>query len=84
MTPVPEGPKGQKRPADVIGNAITVAKFATGEIEETLRRRQGQGRASLGPEGRQGPRGEDVAGAAHEDRAEGGPQPIVMTTKNRI
>jgi len=31
---MPKGPKGQKRPADVIGNAITVAKIATGEIEE--------------------------------------------------
>lgn len=31
---MPAGPKGQKRPADVIGNAITVAKIATGEIEE--------------------------------------------------
>jgi len=32
---MPKGPKGQKRPADVIGNAIMVAKIATGEIEET-------------------------------------------------
>ncbi|OPY82521.1 MAG: hypothetical protein A4E65_00821 [Syntrophorhabdus sp. PtaU1.Bin153] len=32
---MPKGPKGQKRPADVIGNAITVAKIATGEIEES-------------------------------------------------
>ena len=31
---MPTGPKGQHRPADVIGNAITVAKIATGEIEE--------------------------------------------------
>lgn len=33
---MPKGPKGQKRPADVIGNAIKVAKIATGEIEEEL------------------------------------------------
>jgi hypothetical protein len=32
---MPKGPQGQKRPADVIGNAITVAKIATGEIEES-------------------------------------------------
>ena len=32
---MPTGPKGQKRPADVIGNAIMVAKIATGEIEDT-------------------------------------------------
>lgn len=31
---MPKGPKGEKRPADVIGNAIKVAKIATGEIED--------------------------------------------------
>jgi hypothetical protein len=33
---MPKGPKGEKRPADVIGNAIKVAKIATGEIEDEL------------------------------------------------
>jgi hypothetical protein len=33
---MPKGPKGQKRPADVIGNAVHVMKIATGEIEERL------------------------------------------------
>jgi hypothetical protein len=28
------GPKGEKRPADTIGNAIMIAKIATGEIED--------------------------------------------------
>ena len=32
---MPTGPKGQKRPADVIGNAVHVMKIPTGEIEET-------------------------------------------------
>ena len=31
---MPTGPKGQKRPADVIGNAVRVMQIATGEIEE--------------------------------------------------
>ncbi len=31
---VPKGPKGEKRPADVIGAAVKVMKIATGEIEE--------------------------------------------------
>jgi hypothetical protein len=31
---VPRGPKGERRPADVIGAAVMVAKIATGEIEE--------------------------------------------------
>jgi hypothetical protein len=32
---MPRGPKGEKRPADVIGAAVMVAKIATGEIEDT-------------------------------------------------
>jgi hypothetical protein len=32
---MPRGPKGEKRPADVIGNAVRVMQIATGEIEET-------------------------------------------------
>jgi hypothetical protein len=33
---MPRGPKRERRPADVIGNAIHVMRIATGEIEETL------------------------------------------------
>jgi hypothetical protein len=33
---MPKGSKGQKRQADVIGNAVHFMKIATGEIEETL------------------------------------------------
>ena len=31
---MPTGPKGQRRPADVISNAVHVMRIATGEIEE--------------------------------------------------
>jgi hypothetical protein len=31
---LPKGPKGEKRPADVIGNAVKVMRIATGEIED--------------------------------------------------
>ena len=31
---MPRGPQGQKRPADVIGNAVKVMRIATGEEEE--------------------------------------------------
>jgi len=31
----PRGPKGEKRPADVIGNAVTITRIATGEETET-------------------------------------------------
>ena len=33
---MPTGPRGEKRPADVIAAAVMVAKIATGEIEEEL------------------------------------------------
>ena len=33
---MPRGPKGEKRPAHAIGAAITVAKIATGEIEDEV------------------------------------------------
>jgi hypothetical protein len=33
---MPRGPQGQRRPADLIGNAITVGRIATGEIVENL------------------------------------------------
>ena len=31
---MPKGPNGQKRPGDVIGAAIMVARIATGEVED--------------------------------------------------
>jgi hypothetical protein len=61
---MPKGPKGEKRPADVIGNAIKIARMATGEEpkdgDETLSgaaaemgRKGGKARASkLTPERR--------------------------------
>ena len=33
---MPRGPKGEKRPADVIGNAVKVMKIATGEEPEEV------------------------------------------------
>jgi hypothetical protein len=33
---MPKGPKGQKRPADVISNAVHVMRIATGEITEPV------------------------------------------------
>ena len=33
---MPKGPKGEKRPADVIGAAVKVMQIATGEIEEDI------------------------------------------------
>jgi hypothetical protein len=33
---MPRGPKGERRPADVIGNAVKVMKIATGEETDPL------------------------------------------------
>jgi len=50
---MPKGPKGQRRPADVIGNAIRVAKIATGEEVEDFGADDGKDKAaqSLGQRG---------------------------------
>jgi hypothetical protein len=50
---MPKGPKGQKRPADVIGNAVKVMKIATGEEPEDFPADDGKDKAaqSLGRRG---------------------------------
>lgn len=35
---MPKGPKGEKRPADVIANAVRVMQIATGEAQEEYER----------------------------------------------
>lgn len=42
---MPKGPRGEKRPADVIGNAVMVARIATGEIEDTIEKKSGRVRS---------------------------------------
>ena len=44
---MPRGPKGEKRPADVIGNAVRVMQIATGEIEETATTEDGKNAAAV-------------------------------------
>ena len=34
---MPKGPQGQKRPADVIGNAVQVMRIATGELTDAVK-----------------------------------------------
>jgi hypothetical protein len=33
---MPRGPKGERRPRDVIGNAVHVMRIATGQIEDKI------------------------------------------------
>ena len=44
---MPKGPQGQKRPADVIGCAVHVARIATGEIEDTKLKQPAKRRSGL-------------------------------------
>lgn len=50
---MPRGPKGEKRPADVIGNAVKVMKIATGEEPEDYgdKPEKNQAAAELGRKG---------------------------------
>ena len=44
---MPKGPQGQKRPADVIGSAVHIAKIATGEIEDTTLKQPAKRKSGL-------------------------------------
>ncbi len=44
---MPKTPTGHKRPADVIGNAVTVMKLATGELEESGATDDGKNKAAV-------------------------------------
>jgi hypothetical protein len=41
---VPKGPKGEKRPADVIGAAVKVMQIATGQIAENTAKPEDEGK----------------------------------------
>lgn len=38
---MPTGPRGERRPADLIGAAVMVARLATGEISELIKPKSG-------------------------------------------
>ena len=43
---MPKGPRGEKRPADVIGNAVKIAQIAIGEIEDDIKLEDGKDKAA--------------------------------------
>jgi hypothetical protein len=43
---MPKGPQGQKRPADVIGNAVRVMEIATGQCDEEYEADTGKDKAA--------------------------------------
>ncbi|MGF1610812.1 MAG: hypothetical protein ACFCUQ_15530 [Kiloniellales bacterium] len=48
---MPKGPKGEKRPADVIGAAVKVMRIATGEEAEEYETKPQSAAAELGRKG---------------------------------
>jgi hypothetical protein len=48
---MPRGPRGEKRPADVIGNAVKVMRIATGEEPGDIDERAKSAAAELGARG---------------------------------
>jgi hypothetical protein len=68
---MPRGPKGKKRPADVIGNAVKIMGIATEEEPEDYgpEDTKGPGRqGALGKKGGRGARGQVVKSRANRDR----------------
>jgi len=59
---MPKGPRGQKLPTDVTGDAVTVARAATGEREETGYRQPARREGGLADAGA----GSDVRPGAEE------------------
>ena len=53
---MPKGPRGEKRPADVIGAAVKIMRIATGEEAEELDRARSAAAELARGAGRCGPR----------------------------
>jgi hypothetical protein len=62
---MPRSPKGEKRPADAIGNAVMIARIATGGIED-ITTEDGKN-AGAGAHGRQGTSGRHDCQATEGD-----------------
>jgi hypothetical protein len=47
---MPRGPKGERRPADVIGNAVHVMRLATGQITDDVPSPEDEGKSAAAVE----------------------------------
>ncbi|MCY4460531.1 MAG: hypothetical protein OXC26_09090 [Albidovulum sp.] len=63
---MPKGPNGERRPADVIGCAVSVARIATGEIEDSGYRQPAKRKGGLA-----GAKARELATTNEERRAIG-------------
>ena len=68
---MPKGPKGERRPADVIGNAVHIMRIATGEIDEATPPDDGKDQAAVSM-GRRGGANRLGAGSAATTSRAGG------------
>lgn len=78
---MPRGPKGEKRPADVIGNAVHVMRIATGDISETAPTKSGKVRS--GKAGGEGARESLIAAKAAIDSQKGGRSALGLKARRR-
>lgn len=51
---MPKGPRGEKRPADVVGAAVMAGKISIGDLNEELRKEERQTVGRAGGAGRAG------------------------------
>ena len=73
---MPKGPKGEKRPADVIGAAVMVGRIATGEVEDKPskapnRTKGGKAGGAARAKATDSPRRKEIAKLAAKARWEG-------------
>jgi hypothetical protein len=80
---MPRGPKGERRPADVIGNAVKIMRIATGEEPEDYGPESGKNKAAqeLGRKGGK-KRAESITPERRGDCEEGGPKAVESTRIN--
>ena len=83
---MPKGPKGQKRPASVVGCAVTVAKIATGENEDAEyvapgRKKSGEAGAAARGKSLSAARRQEIAKIAARGRWG---KEVPMTEKQRL
>jgi hypothetical protein len=71
---MPRGPKGEKRPPDVVANAVHVMKVLTGEAEETTSSMPNHTNGGEG--GREAAGGQALSRGAQHNRSTGGETPL--------
>jgi hypothetical protein len=77
------GPKGEKRPPDVIGNAVIIARIATGEIEDIITAEDDKNAVAVA-HGREGAGRRDVRKEASGISQKGNKSPLGTITSKHL